>query len=411
MTLQTMNPFCKELLYMLSTLLRVMLPGNAKSIVGWDRVNANAHTRINLTKDRFINAPVFYSGMHQIFRHLILNMDLEYLIEVSKNPMAYYLSDLVPKAGVAKKLFDTVSVSTENYGMLMDRSNSPVIPEIWVATSRKNPLVELPLDTNEWNNGWDKVKCAIVFNYDTPYLNVEFLKGTLQFPSDIAPTYGLVGIDIPCVWLKFASWWTNIGTNKYQTTLIEPAFVDDFIHSCIMPEFYNDFFRIFTLNCLKLVIQGEFSEWKDAVDSLKTDWKVAMSGFDVGCVDVITNLDLVKRRGISVEDFISTNWLMTGDKQSYSIRNLMIEYTTQWSIPDLRQYHWVAMLRDLDMVLIVSTLLKLSPSYPIGERTKKELLYKINTYERAVPWGHMHSPSLRAKLSNSFNHIKVALER
>jgi len=324
--------------------------------------------------------------------------------------MAYYLSDLVPKAGVAKKLFDTVSVSTENYGMLMDRSNSPVIPEIWVATSRKNPLVELPLDNNSWED-WRKVKCAIVFNYDTPYLNIDFLKGSLTFPSDIAPTYGLVGVDVPCVWLKFAAWWSNIGSKKYETTLIEPAFIDEFIHQCIMPEFYNDFFRIFTMNCLKLVIQGEFSDWRDAIDCLRTDWKIAMSGFDAGCVDVITNIENIKKRAITVEDFLSTNWLMNGDKTSYSIRSLMTEYTTYWSIPDLRQYHWVAMLRDLDIVLIVATLLKLSPAYPIGERTKKELLYKIGTYERAVPWGHVHSPSLCAKLTNAFSHIRTALER
>lgn len=395
---------------MLATLQRVMLPGNPKALVGWDRVNANAHTRINLTKDRFYGAPVFYQGMHRIFRHLILNIDLDYLMEVAKNPMAYYLSDLVPRAGVAKKLFDTVSVSTENYGMLMDRSNSPVIPEIWVATSRKNPLVELPLEGCGWDD-WRKVRCAIVFNYDTPYLNIDFLKGTLNFPSDIAPTYGLVSVDIPCVWLKFAAWWLSIGTQKYQTTLIEPAYVDEFIHQCIMPDFYDDFFRIFTLNCLKLVIQGEFSEWKDAVDCLRTDWKIAMSGFDVGCVDVITNIDNIKKRAITVEDFLSTGWLMTGDKQTYSIRRLMWEYTTLWSIPDLRQYYWVTLLRDLDIALIVATLLKLSPSYPIGERTKKELLYKIGTYERAIPWGHVHSPSLRAKLTNAFNHIRTALER
>lgn len=395
---------------MLSTLLRVMLPGNPRAVVGWDRVNANAHTRINLTKDRFYTAPIFYSGMHQIFRHLLLNIDFNYLLEVAKNPMAYYLSDLVPKAGVAKKLFDTVSISTENYGMLMDRANRPLIPEIWISTSRKNPLFELPLDNNDWDSSWKKVRCAIVFNYDTPYLNIDFLKGTLTFPSDITPTYTLVGVDIPCVWLKFASWWTNIGAKKYQTTLIEPSYVDEFIHTCIMPDFFNDFFRIFTMNCLKLVIQGEFREWRDAVDCLRTDWRVAMSGFDVGCIDLLTCLSLVKQRGMSVEDFISTKWLMTGDKQSYSIRNLMVEYVTQWAIPDLRQYFWITMLRDLDITLIVATLLKLSPMYPIGERTKKELLYKIGTYERAIPWGHVHSQSLRAKLSNSFNHIKTALE-
>ena len=394
---------------MLSTLLRVMLPGNPKAIPNWERVNANAHTRINLTKDRFLKAPIFYSGMHQIFRHLLLNIDFDYLIEVAKNPMAYYLSDLVPKAGVAKKLFDTVSVSTENYGMLMDRSNSPVIPEIWVHTSRKNPLIELPLDNIDWDASWKIVRCAIIFNYDSQTLNIDFVKGTLQFQSDVSPTYGLVGVDIPCVWLKFASWWLNIGTKKYQTTLISPEHVDEFIHQHIMPDFYNDFFRIFTLNCLKLIIQGEFRDWKDAIDCLRTDWKIAMSGFEAGCSDLIQNVNLVSTRNITVEDFLSTGWLMTGDKQSYSIRSLMSEYTTRWNIPDLRQYFWVSMLRDLDITLVVATLLKLSPSYPIGERTKKELLYKIGTYERAIPWGHIHSPSLRAKLSNSFNHIKTAL--
>lgn len=394
---------------MLSTLLRVMLPGNAKAIMNWDRVNSIAYDRINITKGRFINGPIFYSGMHQIFRHLLLNIDFIYLKTIAENPMAYYLPDLVPKANVIKKVFDTVSISTENYGMLMDRSNQPVIPEIWVSSSRRNPLYTLPLDGVEWQK-WCNIRCAIVFNYDTPLLNVDFLTGTLKFPKDIAPTYGLVGVDIPVVWLKFISWWLNVGSKRVDRDEPQPSDIDDFIHRVIMVEFYEDFFRIFTLNSLKLLVQGDFDNWKIADETMRNDWRIAMSGFGAGCCDLIDVLKLVKTRGVTVEDFISTPWLKDRYKQSFSIRKLMEDYTSNWSIPDQRQYHWITMLRDLDVTLIVAQLLKLSPSYPIGERTKKELLYKINTYERAVPWGHVHSPSLRAKLQNSFNHIRASIE-
>ena len=388
---------------MLSTILRVTLPGNARAIINWERVNQNVDARINLTKERFVRGVIYYSGMHQIFRYLLLNIEMDFLFEAAKNAMAYYQSELVPRANVLKKVFDTVSVSTENYGMLMDRQNSPNIPEIWVYTSRKNPLFLLPLDTMSWAD-WKSVEVAKIFNYDTPYLNVDFMKGTLTFPNEIAPSYGIVGVDIPCVWLKFASWWSCIGKKRYQHPL-QPSDIDDFIHEEIMTHFYNDFKRIFTMNTMKLALQNNSENWQDAINGLKNDYRIALSGFEVGCGDLFHCIDLVKKRGMTVEDFISTSWL-----NNQSLRSLMVEYQNQWSIPDLRQYYWVTMIRDLDLVFIVTELLKLSPKYPIGERTKKELRYVIGTYERAIPWGHVHNPSLRSKLQNSFNHIQNNLQ-
>ena len=384
---------------MLSTILRVTLPGNARAIINWERVNQGVDNRINLTRDRFVRGVVYYSGMHQIFRYLLSNIEMDFLFGAAKNAMAYYHSELVPRANVLKKLFDTVSVSTENYGMLMDRQNSPNIPEIWVSTSRKNPLFILPLDTISWAD-WKSIEVAKVFSYDSSYLNADFLKGTLTFPSEVAPTYGIVGVDIPCVWLKFASWYSCIGKKRYQHPL-QPSDIDDFIHEEIMPHFYNDFKRIFTINTLKLAIQGNTEDWKNSINELKEDYRIALSGFEAGCGDLYHCIELVKKRGMTVEDFISTPWL-----QNQSLRNLMVEYQNHWTIPDLRQYFWITMMRDLDLTMIVTELLKISPVYPIGQRTKKELKYVIDTYKRAVPWGHVHNPSLRAKLENSFTHME-----
>ena len=394
---------------MLHTILRVTLPGNAKAIPNWHRVNLGVCNRIELTKDRFKKAPVFYSGMHQIFRYLLLNLDFEFLNQVALNPMAYYLSDLVPRADVVKKVFDTVSISTENYGMLMDRQNQPNIPEIWISTSRKNPLRNLPLDSIDWNN-WSKVRSAIVFSYDTPYLNVDFLKGTLTFPPETTPTYGMVGVDIPCLWLKFISWWKAIGIQKYGRQTPQPSDYDDFIHLIVMPKFYQDFSRIFTLNILNLLMQAEMVKFKDSIGALKNDYRIAMSGFDAGCVDLYTCLQQVQTRDMTVEDFLSTPWFVkdtTG--ASFTPRNLMHDYQTNWTIPDLRQYYWVTLIRDLELSLFTVALLKRSPSYPIGQRTKKELLYKIDTYERAIPWSYVHTPALRAKLESSFVRIREAI--
>lgn len=393
---------------MLSTILRVTLPGNAKAIMNWERVNSNAYTRISLTKDRFLQAPVFYSGMHQVFRYLLTNIEFSFLEMVARNPMSTYLSDLVPLANIFKKSFDTVSISTENYGMLMDRQNHPVIPEIWVSTSRKNPLTVLPLESIDWNN-WKTIRVSRVINYDVPFLNIDFLKGTLTFPRDITPSYGLVAVDIPCIWLKFMSWWKSEGSVATKKSTPDETDYDNFIHRIILPDFYQDFTRIFILNTTKLAIQGEFDDWKDAVQCLQKDYRIALSGFDAGAVDLFTCLGLVKTRDMSVEDFLSTPWLMNPDKTTYSLRSLMKNYVNQWRIPDLRQYYWITLLRDLDLTLITTTLLKLSPKYPIGERTKKELRYVIEIYERAIPWSHVHNASLRATLQNSFVRLKNTL--
>lgn len=394
---------------MLHTILRVTLPGNAKAIPNWHRVNTSLCTRIELTKDRFEKAPVFFSGMHQIFRYLLLNIDFGFLNQVANNPIAYYLSDLIPRADVIKKVFDTVSISTENYGMLMDRQNHPNIPEIWISTSRKNPLKNLPLDTIDWNQ-WEKIRSSIVFSYDTPLLNIDFLKGTLTFPPDIAPTYGIVGVDIPCLWLKFISWWRSIGIQKYERQVPQPSDYDDFIHLMVMPKFYQDFSRIFTMNILSLILQKNPQQFRESIDALKTDYRIAMSGFDAGCIDLYTCLQQVQSRDMTVEDFLSTPWFIKDSKgTSFSPRSLMKDYQTNWSIPDLRQYFWITLIRDLELCLITTALLKLSPEYPIGQRTKKELLYKIDTYERAVPWSYVHTSALKTKLENSFARIRESI--
>jgi len=340
---------------MYNEIIPLLTPSNPKINLRWDKMLNDMQTRIDITKNRFLLSDINLCPSIYLLKALISSVDIDQLLELSDDAERYsrYIIFAIDKI---KPFFDISQTKREVKNVFVDSKKTV---EILLNVQYAKPLIDLPLD-----EGWEKWKdtkpVEILFYKSLEYPTL--LQYQLKFKTD--PEYAVIAINFPVLILKFVHYLKEFYPKKKDREYFEH--MNEFLKEGVFVKFYENNITIWATNVL--------------LNNLYEKEEMPRSSMSVSStVDAIRLLKKsivkVKTNKITIRDFCNTTYL-----NGNSIVSLMNYYNDKLSIPDIRQFAYLKLIRNLPAILIITGLCEISEN-PASAKIKTKFRKALRLLE------------------------------
>ena len=324
--------------------------GNPKVVIKWDKLISDAHTRFDIMKDRFLLSDINLSPPVYLFKSLIANVDIDYLLKLDTD-LERYTKYLVFELDNLRTFFDPAYIRRPLYDCFI-KSQSRDLPEFILNVNYKYPMLDMPLD-EDWET-WKDIKPASILYYDSMEIP-NLLQYQLKFKTK--PSYCTSSVNITLLILKFIHY-----LKEYHPELKDKEYyehINDYLKECVFINFFDDALTIWCTNIVINILNNK--------NVLNKNYYI-VSSLDDAALTLEDNLDKVRNNNITIRDFCHTKYL--NDK---SIVETLDNYLNKLRLPDLRQYEYMQLLRDLPLMYVITMLCKINNNFP-SDQIKLKLI-------------------------------------
>lgn len=297
-----------------------------------------------------------------------------------------YLNETVPVAG---NILTSVSMNKtyKNAFIHGNRTTEMIIP-----VYREDPLKTLP-----FGKGWDvwqRVKPLWLISHDSHEYTINTLLDTLKFDTN-PPSYAVVGIDVLALimmWIKY---------NRHcQEQSIQPMTSTGFLHRYATVHLIDDSQYIWTRNRAIDIIRGNSDINENINDVYNVTYNYTAQTYHYYQEGIENLIGLLRDGNIMPRDFMMSLPTSQGQYTKALISRLERTY-----IPEIRQFAWVAMLRDLKDVELIFLIHSIKPDNPASDAFRKNMYRRLTSYRNNRFWDQCRVPILKKKIESEFNTL------
>ena len=341
---------------MYDAIKNLLVPGKPRTILKWDKLISDTNTKLDIYEDRFLLSDINMSYATYLLKSILTTTDIPYLLKLDSD-IDRYGKYLVYELDNLRTFFDPVYLKRPTYDCFI-KSNGESVPEFILNVSYRRPLLDMPID-EPWEV-WDKVSPVNMLYYDT----LDFPRLLqYQFQFKTQPTYSVSSINISLLVLKFIHY-LNENVPDLNPTFYHEH-IDDYLKECVFVHLFENTLNVWCINALSSILNNE---------------NVLLKSYFIGSgiTDAITDLKKVitqtKVNSITINDFAHTKFI-----NYKSIVDTLNYYNNYLTLPPLRGYTYLAILRDIELITPMILLCKSSKS-PIALQIMKKLQRVIRNY-------------------------------
>ena len=345
----------------------LLVTGNPRSIIKWNKLISDTNTKLDIYKDRFLLSDVNITSSIYLLKSLLTTVDIPYLLKLD-NDIDRYGKYLVYELDNLRTFFDPVYLKRPMYNCFV-KSSGESTPEFILNVNYDRPLLDMPID-EPWE-AWDKLAPVRMLYYDTLDFP-DLLQYKFKF-SQQSPTYSVSSINITILILKF------IHYLKENAPDLNPLFyhdhIEDYLKEGVFIHMFDDALNIWCINTISSILNNE--------DVLFKNYFIG-SGTTGAVSDLKNIITQTKVNSVTINDFAHTPFI--NDK---SIVEVLNHYNKYLVLPALRGYTYLSFLRDVQLMKPIILLCKTSKSPTsllILKKMKRTLMnYKNRNIANTVP--------------------------
>ena len=139
----------------------------------------------------------------RLLRYILQNVDMDFMSRQTSN-YDRYLHHLRYIKHSLDDIFDRVARGRGYHNFFV---KSDKVEEFILPIEDINTIVNLPLDTNDWEV-WKKVRPVRLWDHDSEEFTINLLNDQLHFTRNFEPTEVLILIDVIALTMKYYIWLT-----------------------------------------------------------------------------------------------------------------------------------------------------------------------------------------------------------
>lgn len=368
---------------MINTALRIINPGNKRTIVEWSRYISILELRTNIFKTRFMMGSYFHSKFVNLMTQLLYNIDLSNILK-TKSDFQRYSKYIDPAVSVFRNAFDPVLNAKDITGIVVNKPNKD--EDYFLCVSCDKPLSKLPLD-KDWLS-WEHTKPVTLFYHNANELITNFQLFNIDLKQQ-HPCMVLMSIDIAMLmfkYIKFYEYFKSIG-GDYS--------VETFIHHHIIGQWFDDARKIWLFNLISELFVGDFS-----FDKIISDQSIAPNSALKNALSDIYRIQYeLHQKNIEIGDFLCTDWF-----GNTSMWEWLCDIRDNYQLPFLQQYKWLKFMQEFPFIKLLVLVNNTIGTTEAG-KLNKELLSLINRYNDQNIYINISNANLRERIRQDVNTI------
>lgn len=275
--------------------------------------------------------------------------------------------------------------------------------ELVFPIQRLDPYGSLPFG-NIYNAEWKAVRPLRVIESDAETLTFDFNQGYLYYRIG-GPTLIVFALDMFTLILKYLVYKKSLPPH----TSYEEA-VNRYIHDeVLLPCFSTDPIALWLRNQYRLVSDHNYSPimQQDGFHGAVTGNTLG-SEYVPAIQDVTMLMSQLKEHTVSVSTVLSSLW--TDPFCKVSCRDLIAEFFTQYTPPQMQQYQWITGTAYLGWIEWFISLSRLLGPVPETISVKHRMLRDITLWMYSQPWQHINDVYYKDLLRQRADRIMMYLD-
>lgn len=325
-----------------------------------------------------------------LMRQILNNVDYTWL-QKNNNDITGYLNHLRFIKNDLDNVFNPVSTGRSfKHHFFSKRLND--VAEYLCPIEDTNCLQYLPFG-EPWEK-WKSLRPVRIWYHDGPEFTLNILNDRVNYQKQ-APNYAVILIDVVALAMKYYKWKYENGQDEETRDAIDLT-QQFFLHKYVICPLMYDLVDIWLLQQIK-DITGVMDM---GVVSL-TDYNDVMAESQYGQVGIryqdgmlalFNEMQAIERGALLPNAFLNSHLLFTS-----SIAGRVKLAVDRWTVPSLRQYEYMDILKDMDLLRICLSIHTLNSKLPNFKNIVREMRIQYKRMHIRKPWskcGNRHIASI-----------------
>ena len=318
---------------MLDNLLSIIPQGNVRHPIAWNRLTDTLKIRMNVARNKFLAAATPRTPLVEMLKWMCLNFDIK-AVDNNPNDISRLTNTIQNYQIEFRNAFDPIWTRSLSRNKLFKSSTKTQPIEIFINSSVSN-FADYPLDSN-WVE-WQAERAIRILYFNSTELPIEMFTGKFVFNTK-SPSFAVISLNVQTLLMK---WYKYVKFCEIEKD--EPNFLD-FLKITEFNNLFDDILEVWTTNLILTCLvnpqaSADVISAEMVVPGFITTGGILKNGIQ-GLQEI---LKLISSRNLKLQDFLDTKWY---DKD-ISVRDKISEIERGVIVPDLRQYHWIEVLKTL----------------------------------------------------------------
>ena len=338
----------------------------------------------------------------RLLRYILQNVDMDFMSRQTSN-YDRYLHHLRYIKHSLDDIFDRVARGRGYHNFFV---KSDKVEEFILPIEDINTIVNLPLDTNDWEV-WKKVRPVRLWDHDSEEFTINLLNDQLHFTRNFEPTEVLILIDVIALTMKYYIWLTYQRDKEPAKELAEYIPQQLFLHKYVMCDLIWDNSNVWLINQLNKCLTTDLSLISSLFDSnmLKTDSQWGWISLDSARgFGYLAKIFQEGNNNLRPEAILNSKILFGGSVGK------RIEFTSKClNLPLYQRYDYLAYLRDRKLFTLMLNIFKMRMDLPT---TRSMLIHTKREYLRMLyrrPWNTCINVALKNQIEQEMKDLYLSI--
>jgi hypothetical protein len=384
---------------MLRVIHKYIRKASPRSLVKWSQHLDNLKAYQQEHVRRYLASPGSESGAVKLLRHVLNFVDYDVLRKYNDDYSRYsrYITHIREDLN---NIFDPANKGLSFNNMFISKTHVYPASEYLFPIDDIDHIKLLPF--NQDFSAWKNLKPVVLWHHNSPELCQNLLKDQVQFRY-IPPTYSIAFIDVVTLTFMYFKYLEGQPRHMFQWASRQ------FIHEFVIKNFYEDVLDIWLTQQLSVIAQCETKEdvervCRYAMSSMENRYGYVGGRYSEASMELFNELNLVKAGNITVSSLLSSRLY-----PSSSFLDRLNRMDTWLEVPDLRQYRYLRLLRDMPYLDIIVNFYKFIPNIVDVQAFIRELKLECRKIVMDKTFASIRNPAARLHAQESFSKLHETL--
>lgn len=380
---------------MLSQMHKYVKKASPRSIPHWRQHLDNLKIYQRTIVERFQKAPGNESGAVKLLRHILNFTNYDELKKYSDDFQRYRRYFVHIREDV-KNIFDPVNTGLGYNNLFVSKEHMYPTVEYLLPVDDIDHIKILPFD-EPWES-WKNLKPVTLWHHDSPELCQNLLKDQIQFRY-ITPLHATLFIDVTTLsfmYFKFI---------EHQPDHMTQWASREFIHKYVVGNLFEDILEVWLTQQISAIAECNTRSDLDVllrnnISSMETRYGYVGGRYSEASLELFNELQLIKNGNVTLSSLYSS--------KLYPTKSVLerIDYMNAWlSVPDLRQYKYFKLLRDLPYLKLTLNMFKHVPTVTNMQSFIRDFRIDCRKHVIGRTWSSIRNPTVRSYVETEFNEL------
>ena len=329
----------------------------------------------------------------RLLRYILQFVDMEYMDSQVNNYERYSYHLRFIRRDLTN-IFDRVKGGRGFRRLFFHSDVNMPIDEYLFPVEDLNSIVNLPLDTNNWEV-WKKVKPLYFWYSDSDEYTIKLINDRVQYTS-FPPHYVIELLDVVALAMKYYIWYKYQRNNEpdEEFALHNPQQL--FLHRYVVCDCIWDLADNWIIHKLRQILSDVHLDiyspelYDASVLQMETQYGRIASTSRKGFESLYKLIKMIKYNNVRPEALLSSNTLFTG-----TINNRILLSENRLPLPIFNQYGYMRWMKDVALFNLFMATFNLRPQLPVTKKLFIHVRRMITRLYKSKPWQNCTNVILR----------------